>query len=195
MPAEVARKFRDATHKTIRDGFGQTETALLICFPVGEEPVGGALGRASEQYDIFLADEDGNPVPDGQEGEIVVCPKNGQRPAGILSGYLNDEALYEEVWRGGHYHTGDRARKENGLFFYIGRTDDVIKSSGYRIGPSEVEDLLMELNRKDHNTTHRKFTAIQRSNLPGWEDYTPGSHRIKNAAGQPNQRSEKGNES
>ena len=59
----------------------------------------------------------------------------------------------------------------------------------------EVEDLLMELNRKDHNTTHRMFTAIQRSNLPGWEDYTPGSHRIKNAAGQPNQRSEKGNES
>ena len=144
MPAEVARKFREATHKTIRDGFGQTETALLICFPVGEEPVGGALGRASEQYDIFLVDEDENPVPDGQEGEIVVCPKNGRRPAGILSGYLNDEALYEEVWRGGHYHTGDRARKENGLFFYIGRTDDVIKSSGYRIGPSEVEDLLMK---------------------------------------------------
>lgn len=144
MPQEVAKKFLEATGVPVRDGFGQTETVLLICTPVGETAPAGSLGKASPQYRLMLLDEDGNPVADGEEGEIAVVPKDGRKPVGILSGYLGDPALYEEVWRGGVYHTGDRARQDaDGYFYYIGRTDDVIKSSGYRIGPSEVEDLLM----------------------------------------------------
>ncbi len=144
MPYEVAKKFREATGVSVRDGFGQTETVLLIYTPIGETAPAGALGKASPQYTIELRDEDGNPVPAGEEGEITIAPVNGRRPTGILSGYLGDPKLYEEVWRGGVYHTGDRARRDaDGYYYYIGRTDDVIKSSGYRIGPSEVEDLLM----------------------------------------------------
>ncbi|MBO4697285.1 MAG: AMP-binding protein [Lachnospiraceae bacterium] len=144
MPYEVAKKFKEATGVTVRDGFGQSETVLLICTPVGKTAPAGSLGKASPQFRLELRDEDGNPVADGEEGEITVVPSDGKRPAGILSGYLGDPALYKEVWRGGVYHTGDRARCDaDGFFYYIGRTDDVIKSSGYRIGPSEVEDLLM----------------------------------------------------
>ena len=144
MPYEVAKKFREATGVSVRDGFGQTETVLLIYTPIGETAPAGALGKTSPQYTIELRDEDGNPVSEGEEGEITIAPVNGRRPTGILSGYLGDPKLYEEVWRGGVYHTGDRARRDaDGYYYYIGRTDDVIKSSGYRIGPSEVEDLLM----------------------------------------------------
>ena len=144
MPGEVARKFTEATGKVIRDGFGQTETALLICTPVGGTPVPGSLGKASPQYRLALYDADGNPVPDGEEGEIVILPANATRPVGILAGYLGEPDRYADVWRGGVYHTGDRARKDaEGNYYFVGRTDDVIKSSGYRIGPSEVEDILM----------------------------------------------------
>lgn len=144
MPFEVAKKFREATGVPVRDGFGQSETVLLIYTPIGETAPAGALGKASPQYTIVLRDEDGNPVPDGEEGEITISAVGGKRPVGILSGYLGDPKQYEEVWRGGVYHTGDRARRDaDGYYYYIGRTDDVIKSSGYRIGPSEVEDLLM----------------------------------------------------
>ena len=144
MPNEVARKFKEATGLTVRDGFGQTETVLLICTPIGETAPAGALGKASPQYLLELRDEDGNIVPPGEEGEITITPAQGKRTIGILSGYLNDPELYREVWRDGVYHTGDRARRDaDGFFYYVGRTDDVIKSSGYRIGPSEVEDLLM----------------------------------------------------
>ena len=144
MPAEVARKFAAGTGLTIRDGFGQTETALQICTPAAGTPIAGSVGKASPLYRIELLDEDGNPVPAGEEGEIVIVPENGQRPIGIFKGYLGDPERYRDVWRGGVYHTGDKARAdENGNYFFVGRNDDVIKSSGYRIGPSEVEDILM----------------------------------------------------
>ncbi len=144
MPVEVARKFFEATGKRIRDGYGQTETTLLVCTPAGCEPIPGALGKASPQYRLSIVDENGDAVADGEEGEIVIVPKDGKRPVGILCGYLGEPERYAEVWRGGVYHTGDRAKRDaQGNFFYVGRTDDVIKSSGYRIGPSEVEDLLM----------------------------------------------------
>ena len=144
MPAEVAKRFTAGTGLTIRDGFGQTETALQICTPVGGTPVAGSIGKASPMYQLMLLDEDGSPVPVGEEGEIVIVPKNGERPIGVFKGYLGEPERYAEVWRGGVYHTGDKARTDaEGNFFFVGRNDDVIKSSGYRIGPSEVEDILM----------------------------------------------------
>lgn len=146
MPLEVSRKFTEKTGLIIREGFGQTETALQICTPVGKEQVTGSIGQASPLYDIRIVDEDGAEVPDGEEGEIAIIPRSGATlPMGVFKGYLGDKAQYLEIWNGGIYHTKDRAMKdENGNFFFLGRNDDVIKSSGYRIGPSEVEDVIMK---------------------------------------------------
>ena len=144
MPEEVAEKFFAKTGIRIREGFGQTETALQICTPAGKEQVKGSIGSSSPLYNVALVNEDNKPVAVGEEGEIVIIPEGDKRPIGIFKGYLGDEALYEEVWRGGVYHTKDKAViDENGNFFFLGRNDDVIKSSGYRIGPSEVEDVIM----------------------------------------------------
>ena len=144
MPEEVAEKFFDMTGIRIREGFGQTETALQICTAVGKEQIKGSIGVSSPLYKVTLVDEDNKPVAAGEEGEIVIIPEGDKRPIGIFKGYLGDEALYKEVWRGGVYHTKDKAiMYESGHFFFLGRNDDVIKSSGYRIGPSEVEDVIM----------------------------------------------------
>ncbi len=145
MPTAVAKSFAEATGVAVRDGFGQTETALQICTPIGGTPVPGSIGKASPLYRIEIADEQGRFLSYGEEGEVVIVPEDGERPIGIFRGYLGEEERYREVWRGGVYHTGDRARRDaDGNFFFVGRNDDVIKSSGYRIGPSEVEDLLMQ---------------------------------------------------
>ncbi len=146
MPLEVSRKFTEKTGLIIREGFGQTETALQICTPVGKEQVTGSIGQASPLYDIRIVDEDGVEAPDGEEGEIAIIPRSGETlPMGVFKGYLGDKEQYLEIWSGGIYHTKDRAMKdENGNFFFLGRNDDVIKSSGYRIGPSEVEDVIMK---------------------------------------------------
>lgn len=144
MPVEVAKKFTELTGLMIREGFGQTETALQICTMVGREQKVGTIGCASPLYNIELVDEDNKPVPVGEEGEIVIVPKGDKRPIGVFKGYLGDDALYKEIWDGGVYHTKDKAIKdEDGHFHFVGRNDDVIKSSGYRIGPSEVEDVIM----------------------------------------------------
>ncbi len=145
MPIEVAQKFKKLTGLTVREGFGQTETTLLICTATDDEAKGGSIGKASPLYDLDVVDEDGNTVAAGEEGEIVIRPDKGRNPIGVLKGYLDDDELYKEVWEGGVYHTKDIAKRdEDGNFFYVGRNDDVIKSSGYRIGPSEVEDILMK---------------------------------------------------
>ena len=145
MPKEVSKKFFDQTGLIIREGFGQTETALQICTPVGHEQVSGSIGKASPLYKIALVNENNQPVSTGEEGEIVIFSENGKKPIGIFKGYLGDEGLYKETWNGGIYHTNDRAiGDQKGNYFFLGRNDDVIKSSGYRIGPSEVEDILMK---------------------------------------------------
>jgi acetyl-CoA synthetase len=148
MPAEVAEKFEQKTGLVVREGFGQTETALLICNPVYADPQEtqkeGCIGFASPMYHVELVDEDLNPVEIGEEGEIVIVPDGSSIPIGVFRGYLGDKKLYRQAWRGGVYHTRDMAiRDDNGAFTFVGRNDDVIKSSGYRIGPSEVEDILM----------------------------------------------------
>ena len=105
----------------------------------------GSMGKPSPLYDCEILDFDGNPVPVGETGEI--CIKTSEKvPCGLFSGYFDNEEATNDVWHDGYYHTGDTAWKdEDGFFWYVGRVDDVIKSSGYRIGPFEIESVIMEL--------------------------------------------------
>lgn len=142
---EVFKRFYEVTGLKLMEGFGQTETTLLLATLENTEPKPGAMGKPSPLYNVDIVDEDGNSVEDGIVGEIVVHPhKNGER-FGLLKGYYRDEERTAALWQGGIFHTGDTAyRDEDGFFWYVGRTDDVIKASGYRIGPFEVESVLME---------------------------------------------------
>ena len=142
---EVFRQFEEATGLQIMEGFGQTETTLTIANLCGTTPKVGAMGKASPQYDVDIVDLDGNSVADGEVGEIVVRTKEGV-PCGLFKEYYLDDEKTKEAWYDGMYHTGDTAwRDEDGYFWYVSRIDDVIKSSGYRIGPFEIESVIMEL--------------------------------------------------
>ncbi|MBQ8538333.1 MAG: AMP-binding protein, partial [Ruminococcus sp.] len=142
---EVYRQFEKATGLQIIEGFGQTESTMIVGNMTGAPHKIGSMGKPAPIYDVMLVDSDGNEVPDGEPGEIVVNLKNGH-PCGLFVGYYGDEEKTREVMHDGIYHTGDVAwRDEDGFFFYEGRVDDVIKSSGYRIGPFEIESVIMEL--------------------------------------------------
>ena len=142
---EVFKQFKKATGLRVHEGFGQTETTLSIANLNGTPIKIGAMGKPTPLYDIDVVDPDGNPVADGETGEIVVHTDNGV-PCGLFLGYYNDEEKTREVYHDGLYHTGDTAwRDEDGYLWYVGRVDDVIKSSGYRIGPFEIENVIMEL--------------------------------------------------
>ena len=142
---EVYSQFEKLTGLQIKEGFGQSETTMLIGNLVGKSHKVGSMGKPAPIYDIDIVDDNGNSVPDGEVGEIVVNVKNGA-PCGLFTGYYRDEEKTKEVWHDGFYHTGDTAwRDEDGFFWYVGRVDDVIKSSGYRIGPFEIESVIMEL--------------------------------------------------
>ena len=142
---EVWRQFRKATGLRIMEGFGQTETTLTIGNLFSTVPKLGSMGKPIPGYDIDIVDPDGNPVPDGEPGEIII--RTDKRvPCGLFKGYYGNEEATRDAWHDGMYHTGDTAwRDEDGYFWYVGRTDDVIKSSGYRIGPFEIESVIMEL--------------------------------------------------
>ena len=142
---EVFKQFKKATGLRVHEGFGQTETTLSIANLNGTPIKIGAMGKPTPLYDIDVVDPHGNPVADGETGEIVVHTDNGV-PCGLFLGYYNDEEKTKEVYHDGLYHTGDTAwRDEDGYLWYVGRVDDVIKSSGYRIGPFEIENVIMEL--------------------------------------------------
>ena len=142
---EVYRQFENATGLQIMEGFGQTELTLTIANLLGGKHKVGSMGIPVPLYDVSLMDADGNPVPDGEVGEIVVNLQNGV-PCGLFKGYYRNEEKTNEVMHDGYYHTGDTAwRDEDGFYWYVGRVDDVIKSSGYRIGPFEIESVIMEL--------------------------------------------------
>lgn len=142
---EVAKQFEKATGLEIMEGFGQTETTLTIANFAGYPVKLGSMGKASPQYDVDVVDADGNTVANGEVGEIVVRLDNGV-PPGLFSQYYKEEEKTAECMRDNMYHTGDTAwRDEDGYFWYVGRVDDIIKSSGYRIGPFEIESVIMEL--------------------------------------------------
>ncbi len=141
---EIFRLFKEKTGLELHEGYGQTETTLLAANFKGMKAVDGSLGVPSPQYDVRLCRKDGTTPDIGEVGEIVVLPVDGKKPIGIFSGYLGNDELYENAWRGGVYHTGDSAwMDENGSLWFNGRFDDIIKSGGFRIGPGEIEDILI----------------------------------------------------
>lgn len=142
---KVWQQFHDKTGLKIMEGFGQTETTLTVCNLVGTEPRPGSMGKPSPAYDVDIVDEKGNTVNTGETGEIVIRTDKNV-PCGLFTGYYGNEGKTGDCWHDGIYHTGDTAfRDEDGYFWYVGRTDDLIKSCGYRVGPFEVESVLMEL--------------------------------------------------
>lgn len=142
---EVFRQFKNATGLEIMEGFGQTETTLIIGNMRGAELRFGSMGKPNPLYNVDLVDSDGKPVPVGENGEIVIRTADGT-PPGLLKEYYHNEESTIAAWHDGMYHTGDVAWKdEDGYYWYVGRIDDVIKSSGYRIGPFEIESVIMEL--------------------------------------------------
>ncbi|NMA67557.1 MAG: AMP-binding protein [Clostridiaceae bacterium] len=141
---EVFNRFLEITGIKLMEGFGQTETTLSLITTKWMEPKPGSMGKPSPAYNIDLVDEEGNSVEPGQVGEIVIR-LGDEKPVGLMIGYHRDEERTKQVIQNGIYHTGDTAWKdEDGYFWYVGRTDDIIKSSGYRIGPFEVESVIME---------------------------------------------------
>ena len=142
---EVYKQFEKATRLQIMEGFGQTETTLSIGNLLGAPHKLGSMGRPIPLYDVELLKPDGTPAGLGESGEIVI--KTSEKvPCGLFLGYYNEPERTAEVWHDGYYHTGDVAwRDEDGFYWYVGRADDVIKSSGYRIGPFEIESVIMEL--------------------------------------------------
>ena len=142
---EVHKQFKAATGLEIMEGFGQTETTLAIANLYGTTPKIGSMGKASPQFDLDIVDPDGVSVAAGEVGEIVIHTDK-EIPCGLFKEYYLDDAKTTEAWHDGLYHTGDTAwRDEDGYFYYVSRIDDVIKSSGYRIGPFEIESVIMEL--------------------------------------------------
>ncbi|MDY5005969.1 MAG: AMP-binding protein [Prevotella sp.] len=139
----VFDKFKSLTGIALMEGFGQTETTMTLGTMPWTTPKPGSMGLPNPQYDIDLIKPDGTPCEDGEKGEIVVRVNN-TKPVGLFKCYYRDEELTKKVWHDGLYHTGDVAwRDEDGYYWFEGRIDDVIKSSGYRIGPFEVESALM----------------------------------------------------
>lgn len=142
---EVFYQFKRATGLELMEGFGQTETTLTIANLVGMTPKPGSMGKPVPLYDVVLLNSEGKEVGVGENGEI--CIRTSEKvPCGLFLGYYKDEEKTREAWHDGIYHTGDIAwRDEDGYFWYVSRVDDVIKSSGYRIGPFEIENVIMEL--------------------------------------------------
>lgn len=147
LNADIFNKWKEATGLEIHEGFGMSETPVSICtiYP-WTKPIPGAIGFPAPGLDVHILDEDGNHCQRGTIGEICIkSPSPEEHPCGVLSGYNFSKEETAEAYRGGFFHTGDLAyRDEQGRFVYFGRNDDVIKSSGYRIGPFEIESVMLE---------------------------------------------------
>lgn len=141
---EVFNKFYEYTGLKLMEGFGQTETVLAVGNMVGMEPKPGSMGKPVPIYNMDIVDEQGNSCPVGEVGEMVIRT-NGQYQKALFKEYYRNKEETDAAWHDNIYHTGDTAWKdEDGYYWYVGRTDDLIKASGYRIGPFEIESVLME---------------------------------------------------
>ena len=142
---EVFEEVFKQTGIELCEGFGQTESVLMLANLKGDKAIAGSMGKPTPLYDVRIVDDECNEVKQGEVGEVVVFPPKDRKQHGIFITYYNNENLYEKVWRHGVYHTGDTAYKdENGYFWYVGRADDLIKTRGFRVGPFEVENVLMQ---------------------------------------------------
>ena len=145
LAPEVFRKFTERTGLELCEGYGQTETTLLLANFRGMPAAEGSMGVPSPFYHIELRNRQGKPAGVNETGEVVIVPEEPGRQTGVFMAYLDNEQQYEYVWRGGVYHTGDAASMdENGRYWFRGRFDDIIKTGGYRVGPYEVENVLLE---------------------------------------------------
>ena len=145
LAPEVFRKFTEKTGLVLREGYGQTETTLLMANFSDSDAAAGSMGKPSPFYNIELRGKDGSRVKQGEIGEVVIIPQEAGKQPGVFTGYLDNEKQYNYVWRDGVYHTGDAAyMDEEGHYWFHGRFDDIIKTSGFRVGPYEVENVLME---------------------------------------------------
>lgn len=141
---EVYNQFLKATGLKLMEGYGQTELTVTVATYPWMEPKPGSMGKPSPGYDIDLLDDEGNSCDAGVEGQLIVRTDK-KKPFGMFDGYYRDDKLTKSVWHDGIYYTGDMAwRDEDGYYWFVGRSDDLIKSSGYRIGPFEVESALLE---------------------------------------------------
>ena len=141
---EVIEQWKKGTGILIRDGFGQTESTCVVANLPGSTVKFGSMGKPTFLYDVVIADEEGNVLPDNEEGNICVRMDTG-KPNGIFNDYFGDPEKKKTVFRHGLYYTGDKAyRDADGYIWFVGRDDDVIKSSDYRVGPFEVESVLLE---------------------------------------------------
>lgn len=145
LAPEVFCKFTERTGLQLCEGYGQTETTLLMANFKGYDAVEGSMGTPSPFYNIELRGKNGKPVDTYEIGEVVIVPEKAGKQPGVFTAYLDNEEQYRYVWRDGVYHTGDAAyMDENGRYWFHGRFDDIIKTGGFRIGPYEVENVLME---------------------------------------------------
>ncbi|MBE6021219.1 MAG: acetyl-CoA synthetase [Clostridiales bacterium] len=143
LSKDVFHKFKKLTGMDLIEGYGQTETTLLLANFDDRIDKTGSMGKPSPMYDVKAVKEDGSFAVAGEVGEIVVIPKEGKKQTGVFCAYHENPQMYEYVWRDGIYHTGDSARiDEDGYFWFEGRIDDVIKTGGYRVGPFEIENVL-----------------------------------------------------
>lgn len=141
---EVYNRWLEYTGLKLMEGFGQTETVLVVANLPGMEPKPGSMGKPTPLFNVDIVDEEGNSLPAGETGEIVIRTKNHHQ-IGMFKEYYKNPDETKSAWNNDIYHTGDTAwRDEDGYYWYVGRTDDVIKASGYRIGPFEIESVLME---------------------------------------------------
>jgi acyl-coenzyme A synthetase/AMP-(fatty) acid ligase len=146
LNAEVIKIWKDGTGLELRDGYGQTESTCMICNLPGSHPRYGSMGKPTFLYDMMIADADGNELPVHETGQIAVR-LHPDRFTGIFKSYIGDAEKQKEVFKHGLYYTGDKAYKDqDGYYWFVGRDDDVIKSSDYRIGPFEIESVLLELD-------------------------------------------------
>ncbi|MBQ9764877.1 MAG: AMP-binding protein [Lachnospiraceae bacterium] len=142
---EVFKRFEEKTGLQIAEGFGQSESTLILGNLVGGDFKPGSMGKETPFYKVGVVREDGTEADANEVGELVVIPPEGKSQVGIFCEYLDNEAMYKHVWRGGVYHTGDTVWKdEEGYFWFNGRIDDVIKTGGFRVGPFEIENVAMQ---------------------------------------------------
>lgn len=141
---EVLQQWKKLTGHTIMEGFGQSESAVMVGNFIWIKPKPGSMGKPSPAYKIDILDDEGNLCEPGKEGVLAIDVSRG-KPLGLFCGYYKNKEITDSVWKNGYYYTGDVVYKdEDGYFWFVGRADDVIKSSGYRIGPFEVESALLE---------------------------------------------------
>ncbi|WP_449385616.1 AMP-binding protein [Cellulomonas soli] len=144
MNPVVYETFRDQTGIELKEGYGQTEMTLAVVTNWWQATKAGSMGLPSPAYDVVLLREDGTEAGTDEDGEICLRIPDGTRPIGLFTGYADDPATTASVWHDGYYHTHDLARRDaDGYLWYVGRTDDMIKTSGYRVGPFEVESVVM----------------------------------------------------